>query len=294
LLIRGTGRRPATIVVASQPLEIACRKFTLERVKVRASSPRSLAALVTIRSQELAIGGCSFVSKERIDHSAPAHNCAIAWTAVAARDPDAGRIRVTNTVFDAGRAALKFAAAPSRIELDNCLTIGGGLLDLNAASAQREIIVFARHLTLRQSAFLCRLPRPASAGSGGPLRLVLHDSAFDLVGRGAALVQVVASTEPAAIRSIIVTGRESVIRPDVPVIAWSKPGEDAARPVDSRGLVVEGLAVGDFQFVGPPGELAASAIDRQSLAIPRQSDEPPGIIPQRLASEVRSVTLEAN
>jgi hypothetical protein len=120
------------------------------------------------------------------------------------------------------------------------------------------------------------------------LRLVLQDSAFDLKGSAAALIRLVSSADPSQRgRPILVTGRESVIVPNVPIVAWSRPGEAEARPFDSRGLVVEGLAVGDFQFVGPPDTApAASSIDRRSLAIPRQSDEPPGIVSERLASAI--------
>jgi hypothetical protein len=107
-----------------------------------------------------------------------------------------------------------------------------------------------------------------------------------LAGAASTLIHLVGSVEPAAgARAITVTGRDSVIRPNVPIVAWSKPGEGKVTPLDSRGLAVEGLTAGDFQFVGPIGASpAASAIDRQSLAIPRQSDEPPGIIVSRLPS----------
>ena len=91
-------------------------------------------------------------------------------------------------------------------------------------------------------------------------------------------------------RPIAVTGRDSVIRPGVPIVAWSKPGEGKVDAVDSRDLAVEGLTAGDFQFTGPIGRSpAASAIDRQSLAIPRQSDEPPGVIVSRLPVAIGSM-----
>jgi eukaryotic-like serine/threonine-protein kinase len=302
LVIRGTGRKPATIQVSDQPFRAGCRKFAMEHVIVRQELVTPLGALLEIRSQELAINGCTFRAElmsadgstyrrpsgeERLDQSADpyAHGCAISWAAAPTRDPDAGRIRLTNTVFATERAALRFETAPTRIEIDNCLKLGGGLLEFGSWSTDHEMTVFAQHLTLRRGTWLCRLPGPAEK-AGALLRLVLRDSAFDLRGSAATLIRLGSSTEPSkASRPILVTGRESVIGPNVPIVAWSRPGEAEARPFDSRGLVVEGLAVGDFQFVGPADSApAASSIDRRSLAIPRQSDEPPGIVAERLAS----------
>jgi eukaryotic-like serine/threonine-protein kinase len=301
LIIRGTGGEPATILVGDRPFRAGCRKFAMEHVIVRQALEAPIGALMEIRSQELAITGCTFLAPRRAAENsthppaanesfdvsnAPRHSeCIIAWTAAPARDPDAGRIRLTDVVFSTGRTALRFETAPRRVELDNCLKLGGGLLEFGSWSTDREITVFTEHLTLRRSAWLCRMSqRPAR--SAGLLRLVLKDSAFDLAGPASTLIDLMSSAEPpAGARPITVTGRDSVIRPNVPIVAWSKPGAKQVMPVDFRGLVVEGLTAGDFQFVGPIGASpAASAIDRQSLAIPRQSDEPPGIIVSRLTS----------
>jgi serine/threonine protein kinase len=288
LIIRGTGREPATILVRDGPFRAGCRKFVMEHVVVRQVQQASPGALIEIRSQEVAITGCAFVGLQTFAESAQdshGSGCVISWTPAPARDPDAGRIRLTDALFSIGRTALRFEQAPRRVELDNCLKVGGTLIEFEAWSTDREMTVFADHLTLRNATCLCRMSQQP-ARSGGLLRLVLKDSAFDLEGAGSALVRLASSAEPpASARPITVTGRDSVIRPSVPIVAWNKSGGGKVMPVESRGLVVEGLAAGDFQFVGPIGASpAASAIDRQSLAIPRQSDEPPGIIVARLPS----------
>jgi hypothetical protein len=302
LIIRGTGREPATILIRDQPFRAGCRKFVMEHVIVRQVLQQPMGALMEIRSQELAISACTFLAPSRptdkatsrtVNESAEKRNdplgtgCVIYWTAAPARDPDAGRIRLTDATFLTDRTALRFESPPRRVELDNCLKLGGGLLEFETWSGDREMTVLAEHLTLRQATWLCRLEqRPAR--SAGLLRLVIKDSVFDLAGAASTLIHLVGSAEPAAgARAITVTGRDSVIRPSVPIVAWSKLGESKVTPLDSRGLTVEGLTAGDFQFVGPIGASpAASAIDRQSLAIPRQSDEPPGIIVSRLPSGV--------
>jgi eukaryotic-like serine/threonine-protein kinase len=312
LLIRGKGAKPATILVDDRPLQLGCRKLALERVIVRcvprrnSAAPSSADALVQVRSQELAIGDCAFVSAS--DRAGPGRSAldrseesvaAIVWTAAPARDPDAGRIRLTNTVFATSRTALRCASPPSRIEIDNCLKLGGGMLDFDERSAGRDISVVAQHVTLRQASWLCCLARGPKVANG-QLHLVLRDSVFDLAGRGAALIRVVSPTQPSGRgRAVLITGSDSVIRPEVPIVGWSKPGTDAVTPVDARGLSVEGLAVGDFQFVAATpaagadsasslAQAAASAIDLRSLAIPRNSDEPPGFVASRLAGGFQS------
>jgi hypothetical protein len=174
------------------------------------------------------------------------------------------------------------------------------MLDFDERSAERDISVVAQHVTLRQASWLCCLAR-GPKGANGQLHLVLRDSAFDLAGRGAALIRLVSPTQPSGRgRAVLITGGDSVIRPEIPIVGWSKPGADTVTPLDARGLSVEGLAVGDFQFVAtippaiadPAGSLAqtaaASAIDLRSLAIPRNSDEPPGFVAARLAGGFQS------
>ncbi len=125
------------------------------------------------------------------------------------------------------------------------------MLDFDERSAERDISIVAQHVTLRQASWLCCLAR-GSKGANGQLHLVLRDSAFDLAGRGAALIRLLSPAQPSGRgRAVLITGADSVIRPEIPIVGWSKPGADSVTAVDARGLSVEGLAVGDFQFVGP-------------------------------------------
>ncbi len=62
LLIRGKGAKPATILVDDRPLQLGCRKLALEHVVVRSEATSTADALIQVRSQELAIGDCAFVS----------------------------------------------------------------------------------------------------------------------------------------------------------------------------------------------------------------------------------------
>ena len=54
-------------------------------------------------------------------------------------------------------------------------------------------------------------------------------------------------------------------------------------PIDLSSAVVEGLTVGEFQFVGRSSATPKdSVVDGRSLQIPRQSDATPGIVADRL------------
>ena len=116
------------------------------------------------------------------------------------------------------------------------------------------------------------------------VRAILDDCVFDLAGGGAALFRL-ANTASIGRRvpAFVITGSGSVIRPEIPVVAWSN-GQSAGRSARAFDTVVEGLAVGDFRFAGPSGLSASSSVVvGQSLEIPRCSDVPPGIVPDRLA-----------
>jgi hypothetical protein len=265
----------------------------MERVNFRAASASaagSSRSLVAIRSQEVLLDRCSF-SDERNGTSA-----AIVWTAVNARDPDAGRIRLSNTVFANPGAAVFCASSPGRLEVDNCLKIGGALFDLRGWPTGRDLTVSARHLTLRNGESFCRVQLPKQHGHNAQVRAALDESVFDLAGRQAALLLVTSNKVPFG-RDIpmVVTGRGSVIRTNEPILAWVDQIAPERSAIELSSAVVEGLAVGEFRFVGKSGLSARdSALDGRSLQIPRRSDVPPGIVAERLPLASVPTALEAN
>jgi eukaryotic-like serine/threonine-protein kinase len=293
LAIRGSGDSPSVVIVQDRPVEFVCRKFRMERVVFRTSSagigvsPRSL---VAIRSQEVLLDRCSFSDVEN------GSSAAIVWTAVNARDPDAGRIRLSNTVFVNAGAAVLCASTPGRLEVDNCLKIGGALFDLRGWPTGRDLTVSARHLTLRNGESFCRVQLSKTRGRNAQVRAALDESVFDLTGRQATLVLVTSDKIPFG-RDIpmVVTGRGSVIRTNVPILAWTDRTAPGRSAIELSSAVVEGLAVGEFQFVGKSGPAAReSALDGRSLQIPRRSDVPPGIVAERLPFAQTPSALEAD
>jgi hypothetical protein len=88
----------------------------------------------------------------------------------------------------------------------------------------------------------------------------------------------------------VVTGGGSVICPNVPIAA-AIGASGAATSLEQSS--VEGLAAGEFQFAGREGPTPRdSMVVGRSLQIPRQSDEIPGILANRLPVLMDSPTAQ--
>jgi len=304
--IRGAGKTPSRIVVDQRPLKVVCRKFSMENVILQERSRPNengarrddtpLEALLVIRSQELILARCGFESTDtfRADSSrrvvtadlasgAAKNPPAVVWRSAAARDPDAGHIRVQNSVFLNAGPAIVCASAPSRIEIDNALKIVGVLLEFQEWPS-RDFSVLARRVTIRQGEALCWASGGNVGRRKGRLQVLLRDCVFDLAGPQAGLLQLTSSVAPRGQESLFdVAGGESVITPGVPVVAWRDAAGNRTTPVEMRSDAVEGLAAGEFKFDGPLSRSPRdSTVDRGSLQVPRRSDDPPGIRAEEL------------
>jgi len=316
LTIRGTGNSPPFIVVCDRPFRIACRKFALQHVAIRRESSAragadrhstddSAGVLLTVRSQEMFVERCAFFadgpaqrSPRRAangENSAANPLAAVAWNAVDARDPDAGRIRLLNTLFFNDGAAVACASPPGRLEVDNCLKVGGALFDLREWPTVRDVALSARHTTLRGAEALCWARMSKTSGRKTQFHAALDECVFDLAGPQAALLRLTSEVAPSSHDlSLVVSGGGSVIRPDVPIVAWAKPGVPGRNSAELPNAVVEGLTVGEFQFVGQAGPMARdSIVERRSLQIPRRSDVPPGIVAENLTVALPSAPSQA-
>ena len=182
------------------------------------------------------------------------------------------------------------------MEIDNCLKIGGALFDLRGWPTGRDLTVSARHLTLRNGESFCRVQLSKTRGHNAQVRAALDESVFDLAGRQAALLLVTSNKVPFG-RDIpmVVTGRGSVIRTNVPILAWVDRAAPERPTIELSSAVVEGLAVGEFRFIGKSGlAVRDSVLDGRSLQVPRRSDVPPGIVADRLLFAQTPAVLEAN
>ena len=299
LSIRGASRSSSLIIVRDQSFKIVCRKFKMTNVVVQGQTLATSAhdacePLLAIRSQEVSLERCTFATEESEDtrsqaakrqENASNNRSAVVWNGVQARDPDAGRIRLSNTLFLNAGPAIVCAWTPSRLEADNCLKIGDALFDLREWSAARDVAISARHLTLRRAEALCRVKIARTTSRGAQLRAALDDCVFDLTGSQAALLLLTSEQTRARIElPFVVTGSGSVIRPNVPIVAQDRRGTTKRTAADLSNALVEGLTAGEFGFLGDADSSARhSAIDRRSLQIPRRSEESPGIVAKRFA-----------
>jgi serine/threonine protein kinase len=299
LVIRGVAPSSSAIVVRARSFNVVCRKFKMVNVVLQGQTPSSSAKdacepLLAIRSQNVSLERCTFAtvgSDGTSSHAvvgreiATEDRSAVVWDGLQARDPDAGRIQISNTLFLNAGPAIVCASPPTRLEVDNCLKIGGDLFDLREWSAARDVAISARHLTLRHAEALCRVRIAKTTSRGAQLRAALDDCVFDLTGPHAALLLL--SSEQARARidlPFVVTGSGSVIRPSVPVVSQHPRGTSERAAANLSIALVEGLTAGEFLFVGDADSSAHnSAIDGRSLQTPRRSDVSPGIIAKRFA-----------
>src|SRR5262249_44365735 len=151
---------PTLIVVGDSPLVAICRRFSLKNVLLSqdpSSEPTSRrdpkTPLLTVRSQELIIDRCHFSTEIGARESSPA----VVWSAVEAHDPDAGRIRLSNSAFFISGPAVVCNSPPGRLEADNCLKLGDAFFELSNWPRARELQIAARHVTLRRAETLCRV-----------------------------------------------------------------------------------------------------------------------------------------
>jgi serine/threonine protein kinase len=316
LTIRGTRESPSLIVVQDRPFKIGCRKFSLQHLAIcravsataganRRSNNDSESSLLAVRSQDVLVERCVFSAEDQSQNSprraANGANptgsplAAVVWSAVDARDPDAGHIRLLNTVFYNDGAAVVCASPPGRLEVDNCLKVGGALFDLRDWPTLRDVALSARHATLRRAEALCRARMSKTAERKAQFHAMLDECVFDLCGPQAGLLRLTSELAPSShTLSLVVSGGGSVIRPDVPIVAWAKPGVPGRNAAELPNAVVEGLAVGEFQFVGRAGHSAReSLIEQRSLQIPRRSAVPPGIVAETLATILLPVPPQA-
>lgn len=293
LTIRGSANAPAVIVVGDRPLRATCRKFALQNVVLvremvsstesrRVSRDKEASALMAVSSQDLLIDRCGFFSNPPDDtpDSAPS----VIWRSADARDPEAGQIRLQNTHFSGQGPALACASAPAGIVATNCLKIGGVFLDFREGPAKTGLVVNLRRVTLRSAAALCRLATITKRGRSVSIDVNAQSCVFDLAAPDAALVRLVREAPPAKHGiAFSLTGSDSVIKSNVPILGWSKQGTGRLFPVDAASAPIEGLSAGEFQFVGPAGfDPKNSSLARDSLQIPRESEELPGIVPKGL------------
>jgi eukaryotic-like serine/threonine-protein kinase len=299
LSIRGKKLAGSQIVVGDRPLEAVCRKFTMNNVNVSRDVAGDLEGdrgddgpLLVLRSQEVAIDRCRFStaqpaptnrrSRHAVPDGAARSSAAVVWSEVEARDPDAGRIRLANSVFFNPGPGLICKSPPGPLEADNCLKVGGALFELPNWPTQRELLVAARHVTLRRAETLCRVVFSRNANRKPAVHAVLEECVFDLFGSRAALIQ---AKDARKSGSFVVTGNGSVIRPNIPIAASINDSSSPLTAPDPLSAVVEGLSAGEFQFVGAGGQSPRdSMVDGRSLQIPRQSDATPGIVANRLPS----------
>jgi hypothetical protein len=285
LMIRGTAAVRPVIIIDEGPLRVTATRLTLDNVELRGRTG-NVDTLLRVRVQQLNLRRCAFhvASDAGVAQSRQHDSEAIRWDLLDHADRRSGVV-LEDCVFAGGGTALRAGAVPALARATNCLKLGrGALLSAEVAGrTARDAQFDIAQATLRGASALLEISLVGERPVLGQIAIVASDCLFELDGENAALVRL-ASNDSAAMLAGIITlrGKGSLGSPGLRVATLTTPNQPDPIELDDTWVHLEGLAVGEFQFAGPP-----SSDPRQSEVLsfqgPRLSMNPPGIDAKRLA-----------
>lgn len=291
LTIRGVEGSGSEVRVSGEPWSLAAESVTLRNVRVTSDrSTANLAAMLRIKSQSLDVVGCHLALDDATAPDATrAPGILIAWRPL---DPGAWKahgLTLQDCVFRGGVTALWCAESPTKIVLQNTLSlVTGPFLHVSARARRQAMHLDLASTTLRQGGPLVRLPR--DGGGDGPLvQIHATNCVFDLAASVGGLVELVTAVQADVgntgfANDFAFQGQGSVINPDRALLAVSSTGREAAIPVDV-GDSVTGIVISELVFAGEAIS-NPSASRLESLTAPRSAQEQlPGIDPRRLMAD---------
>lgn len=281
LTIRGTSAARAVIVADGGPLNVTATRLTLEHLEVRGHGA-SAGPLVAAHVQQLHVRQCAFHSDP--ESIGPQVAAAIDWKLLDRSDRSGGAV-LQDVVFGGGRDAVRVHPQPGQVRATNCLKLHRGALF--AAVADERVLRDAHYeltqVTLRGATALLDLHLTGQRPLWGHVELAVNDCLFDLTDEHAALARVLTRhAHESLIGMIRVRGAGSVAAPGLRVAAHVDADARSAAELNERLALVEGLAVGEFEFAGPPDPDPRNS-ELAHFAGPRLSVEPPGIDAKRLS-----------
>lgn len=305
LTIRGSeGYRPV-IVSMGRSSSVVAEKVILENLHFVGAhhpngnsdenparhTPRSSEAMLDVRSQDLFVRDCSFrATQSRGLQAEPVS--ALAWQTFDATDQSGGRIDLRNCLFHSTQTVIAAGTVPRHVLAENCLVLGGhSFAQLSAPpKAGHKLRLSLRGLTLRSAnSLLCVQQARNHHGPQGPIFISLEKSLIDLAPIHSALILASGANEPTDWRpriEIIGDGHTLVSRNSRDV-AWVDTTEGISGTLESKGVVIEGIIAGRYQF---NGKLSARPSDAglRSYDSPFDDETSPGVDPSRLPVLVRS------
>lgn len=300
IVLRGTGSRPARIVIDQEPLRLAAPVVELENIEIvlkEGSEGPIAGSLVLVQANQLTVKRSVFVGRSDTGMMPGTRTIArplgLAWKPIQPRTPTS--IEMDDCLFLGQSSVLYCAQKIDRLSFVNCLKAGGGAMaNLPAPRATEVTESRLEHLTVRGADALLRI-RLSADQAAGEIAVVSNHSVFELHSRGA-LFQFLGATGERPQRQLVnVAGEGSLSRPDTQIVgvllkSQSDPGAEFEPDEQWDRLVrIEGIAASPFRFVGRISGRAQDSVVGDFQTQPRlASDEPqatvvsPGINPSSL------------
>ncbi len=287
LHIRGAAGVCPEILIRDQPLRLACESLVIENVRIRrdslwlgAETPRALAL---VQTQRITLRDCEWDTGQahpRRPKDAPV--AGIAWRLIEPLDATAGQLSIANALFRGAGTAIFANDAARRVIADNVLRLGqGSWLELQSTENGPPPDLQLTHMTLREASSLVHCRTHAVTPARRLLRITTNDCVFSLKSQSGALVVLeTAETPSLGPDALVWNGVSSLIPPETSLVKWSAPAEDQLRDVSTDEMLIDGLVAGGFTFVGPPTASIADSV-LETLDVPRESLDPPGILQER-------------
>jgi eukaryotic-like serine/threonine-protein kinase len=294
LTIRGANGVHPVIQIGREPLRLAAESVTLANVVVRFDDRASRvppAAMILVRSQQLTIRDCEFVSPARSDETRSTGDqttSAVAWQPSSGATPETTQYEIENTIFRGTGTACWFAESPRRVTVSNCLKLSDGACFAIARKASARPIAFeVNRLTLRDSGPLLRFGGAyAEEPDAAKIEFLANDCVWSPKAEATGLIEIQSpQPRPDVKLSLTTTGQGSVIRPGINLMTVVDSQRGVESPVPDADEQFQGLVVSDLEFAGQAGG-AASQSQLVRLSAPRSSTDAsvPGIDPALLPS----------
>ncbi|REJ86901.1 MAG: hypothetical protein DWQ29_09830, partial [Planctomycetota bacterium] len=255
----GAGLRPV-IVIRDAPLRVWAESLILEGVTLRTDdaetspqpTPRNDSrVLLKVDAERFATKACTFHNGRK-----DVAGVAIQWRPLEGSSATGRQIVLVETVFTGSATSVHVLSLPSTFRANNVLKCGAvAFLEVSSDSRTtgREWRMGLDHVTLRDATSLVRWSAASADDVPAPVELSLEECVLDLPAGAAAIVEFAKPPSSSLWQQLVrVTGRASLVRPGTVIARVADAKGEAAQPLPSDGLAIEGLLSSEFEFSGPP------------------------------------------
>lgn len=282
----------AEIQIGDEPLNLTATSVSIEHVTIRNLVGGSPSALVKVRSQQLNLLNCEFVTGKDSGESASETSAdfpALIWTSPAG-EAGSRQIDVKNTRFDHDGTAIHLGQPPKSVHIHNTLKTGTGtFVAFDAKCRAIDTKLELDRVTMRGSGPLLRLTGQIAETAGTPsIPLEVNNSVFQLVSTQTGLVVVESERPRQDVDKIVrMTANESVVAPGTTLLTTHNPIRNQFSVIDASDQF-EGLTANGIEFVGKNLQQVHDSQTARLDGARHASMQMPGIDPAQFASALHT------